>query len=124
MTDTIITSGAFGQILHFDPLRTRPGIRDLLNQAGVRIADAIDQGAWVSHADVFGQQALRDHVPEGCELIVMDDIEVANQAEEVSLLALQAIHSGDWPDLEQISFLMELQSVALRLAARMEARSA
>ena len=123
MTKAIDRAGQFGQILHFDLMRVRPGIRDLVLQADALVTEGEEAGLW-EPIDGLTPQLVRSYLPDATELMAMTDIEVAEVVEQACLLALQSIHVGAWKDTTQITFFMRLQYVALGLAQRIATRSA
>lgn len=102
------------QILHFDPTQVRPGIRNLLIEAKLRIADSLEAGEWCLNQKITPDLIL-DQIPGLKELFALDDGAVTESAMKTSLLSLHAIHSGVWQSIPSLTFFMQLQVAAVRL---------
>ena len=102
------------QILHFDPTRVRPGIRNLLIEAKLRIADSLEAGEWCLDQKITPDLIL-DQIPNLKDLFALNDEAVAEAAMKTSLLSLHAIHSGVWQNIPSLTFFMQLQVAAVQL---------
>jgi hypothetical protein len=101
-------------ILPFDPTRVRPGIRDLLIEARLRISDSVDSGEWLADHKMT-PDLIAGQIPSLERLFVLDDGAVSRAAIKTSLLSLHAIHAGIWQSVPSLSFFMNLQLAAARL---------
>lgn len=103
------------QVIPFPGHRVRPGVRQLLMEARLRIQAARDSEAWTCASNGVTPAFLLNLIPPEGNLLARDDLELAEAAVKVSILASHLIHDQGRDDQQHLPFFMELQAAGLRL---------